>query len=735
MERVRDEALEHRTRIWDALVAFAMGFVVTGTTLAYSECIICTSPAVRGWRQMAACSVLVRRNVRRSIVRAFIIRPFGEKSGVDFDKVEAELIAPALDRLKIEGRTTGEVVEAGNIREDMFQMLLVSDLVVADISIDNPNAYYELGIRHALKEKRTFLIRAEGMTNQVPFDLRTDRYLSYDPAVPGNALDRLWEGLKDTLASERQDSPVFRVLPELREQDRAKFLPVPREFREEVEYSAKTKLMGKLALLGQEAKGSLWESEGLRMVGREQFRAKSFEGACVTLEDLRRVDPLDKETNLLLGTIYQRRGDLAQSELALRRVAGHPDAAAKDRAEALSLLGRNLKTQWRESWKALPSDRRRVHALRSPLLIQSYDAYSKGFRQDLNHFYSGLNALAMITIVLKLAEGLPEEWADRFATKVEAEQTTKQMEGQRRLLAGAVEFSIHTSKQYIEQTGQPDPWVDVSLADFRFLTSDRPGQVAHSYEAALADQPDFISDSVRTQLGVYQELSLLADKVTRVFEVLAPLPPTGTIPTPARARSILFTGHQVDTQQRKEPRFPADKEPLARAAIREAVEREAARYGSVVGIAGAASGGDILFHEVCAELGIPTNEYLALPPELYVTESVAPGGPDWVRRFYALQSRFPSPPILARTKQLPGWLRHRGDYSIWQRNNLWMLNEALTAGAENVTLIALWNGQKGDGPGGTADMIKIAQARGAETRVLDSNVIFGLSAAAATTEG
>ena len=55
-----------------------------------------------------------------------------------------------------------------------------------------------------------------------------------------------------------------------------------------------------------------------------------------------------------------------------------------------------------------------------------------------------------------------------------------------------------------------------------------------------------------------------------------------------------------------------------------------------------------------------------------------------------------------------------------------MLNEALTGGSRNVTLIALWNGKQGDGPGGTADMIAIAQQRGAETNVLNSNTIFGL---------
>ena len=180
---------------------------------------------------------------------------------------------------------------------------------------------------------------------------------------------------------------------------------------------------------------------------------------------------------------------------------------------------------------------------------------------------------------------------------------------------------------------------------------------------------------------------------------------------------IVFTGHQVDPPGRTEPRFPPGKESLAKGAIREAVQQELARWGRAVGMAGAASGGDILFHEVCAELEMPTRLYLALTADVYVMGSVAPAGPDWVRRFWALVSRLPSAPVLARARE---------DSSIWQRNNLWILEEALADGAGSVTLIALWNGKPGDAPGGTADMIESAQARGAETRILDSNLIFGL---------
>ena len=73
----------------------------------------------------------------------FIVRPFETKEGIDFDRVQKELIEPALLQLGISGGTTGEIVGQGNIRMDMFEQLLVADLVIADISIHNALAQPE----------------------------------------------------------------------------------------------------------------------------------------------------------------------------------------------------------------------------------------------------------------------------------------------------------------------------------------------------------------------------------------------------------------------------------------------------------------------------------------------------------------------------------------------------------------------------------------------------------------
>lgn len=123
------------------------------------------------------------------MARAFVIRPFGKKKDsagkeFDFEAAHATLIGPALVEAGLAGSTTGEIIDAGNIREDMFSLILEADLVICDITILNANVFYELGIRHALRRKCTLLIKQSGSADSPPFDLLTDRYLTYSLADP-----------------------------------------------------------------------------------------------------------------------------------------------------------------------------------------------------------------------------------------------------------------------------------------------------------------------------------------------------------------------------------------------------------------------------------------------------------------------------------------------------------------------------------------------------------------------
>jgi hypothetical protein len=645
-----------------------------------------------------------------SLMNAFIVRPFGIRSGIDFDKVQTDLIQPALARFEIRGGTTGKILEAGNIREDMFQQLLVADLVIADVSLHNANVFYELGIRHALRPRRTYLLRARqekprqerGPEDEVPFDLRTDRYLEYDPKEPAATLSTFVDALNQTLLSDRQDSPVFRLLPDLQAQDRARFLPVPMKFREDVELASKKGQIGILGLLGLEAGEFPWASEALRLVGRAQFSWNAFVGARATWEAVSRLDPLDVEANLLLGTIYQRLLDLDASDQALQRVSNNKQATRADRAEAFSLLGRNIKDRWKAAWQQLEGEQRSRYALRSPALLQAFDKYRQGFEEDLNSFYPGLNALSLLTIGVELAKKMPDLWEARFQSSSEAERELNILVQQRQALAGAVGISLNATKKRSQQSGGEDRWLAISLADYLFLTSDRPAAVQFEYESALAGAATFHIDSARSQLLLFDQLNLWPDKVSKALDGFPQLEAqVPSQPTAQPDRVILSTGHMIDPPGRTFPRFPGSCEGIARRAISDRLQQEIERTkGKSVGIASAACGNDILFHEICAEMGISHDVFLPLPVDRFRTESVSPAGKNWEERFDQLMRQFPSPHVLSNKEDLPSWLSSRPNYNAWQRANFWLIQEALAVGCTNITLLALWDGKAGDGPGG-----------------------------------
>ena len=129
-------------------------------------------------------------------------------------------------------------------------------------------------------------------------------------------------------------------------------------------------------------------------------------------------------------------------------------------------------------------------------------------------------------------------------------------------------------------------------------------------------------------------------------------------------------------------------------------------------IAGGASGGDILFHELCQEMHISSQIYLALPSDKYKKASVSFAGKDWDARFDKLIGELPVN-VLPQGKSK--------EDSIWEQTNLWMLKDALNEGGRNMTLIALWDGKGGDGEGGTEHMVKVAREEGAKIKIIDIN--------------
>ena len=144
----------------------------------------------------------------------------------------------------------------------MFGLILEADVVVCDMTIHNANVFYELGIRHALRKKRSVRIRGAPVADEVPFDNLTDRYLAYDVDKPDAALQQLTDTLTATLASERTDSPIFKMLPALPEVDPASVQILPQDLGEEVERAKAAKRERMAASPFSGGRNELWPKVG-----------------------------------------------------------------------------------------------------------------------------------------------------------------------------------------------------------------------------------------------------------------------------------------------------------------------------------------------------------------------------------------------------------------------------------------------------------------------------------------
>ena len=250
-------------------------------------------------------------------MQVFIVRPFGTKQLVkntaypdavpevvffDFDRVEKELILPALKSLQLDGGTTGRILESGTIGEDIISLLLLADIVIADISIDNANVFYELGKRHALKNKTTILIKCPGFEKS-PFDIPGFRYVTYDNEEPGYAIPLLIKSIQKSQLSNKNDSPVFLASPNLDIQDTEKLFIVPGEFLDETEIAIRAREPGKLALLASEADSFVWKIPAQRKIGEALVNMEAYDYARNVWEKIKDKYPHDKQANINLAAI------------------------------------------------------------------------------------------------------------------------------------------------------------------------------------------------------------------------------------------------------------------------------------------------------------------------------------------------------------------------------------------------------------------------------------------------
>jgi hypothetical protein len=158
----------------------------------------------------------------------------------------------------------------------------------------------------------------------------------------------------------------------------------------------------------------------------------------------------------------------------------------------------------------------------------------------------------------------------------------------------------------------------------------------------------------------------------------------------------------IDAPGRAHPRFPPEKVLQVRRSIAEAIwlidDPEA------WAVSGLACGGDLLFATEWLKTGRRLQGFLPREVEQFLDESVRFAGEEWVEAFREVTAD-PGVEVIGPDHDMAGL------EDPHTPNNLRMLEAALQAGGR-VQGLFLWDGEGGDGPGGTQHLISVVLESG-----------------------
>jgi tetratricopeptide (TPR) repeat protein len=658
-----------------------------------------------------------------SIRRAFVVMPFGKKKApdgieIDFDAIYADLLAPAITAAGLAPHRADADRRGGSIHLDMFQDLLLAEFVVADLTLDNPNVWYEIGVRHALRAGGAVLTYA--LRDRLPFDIAGQRMQRYtlkdgklDPDRVAAERNALTETVKATLDAwqGRRASPVYQQLPFLREPDWKtlkigdinEYWQALERWQSRVNVAMRNQRPGDILVLADEMPNSILEFEALRAAANALLKMQRPRYALKILEQARKLDPDDVRARQLEGMALGRAQRFAEAREAIRRLAeDHKDG------ETLGILARTWKDEWNQIWNA--HAQRKTDPLTAArdtaaMLQSAAAAYVEAFRLAPADYYPGINALTL----------------GRLWEQVTGRKSKLPLD----LVAAGVRWTVGVA---IER--DKDYWSRVSRAELA-LVEDRKDDAIDDYTEAAAlavDNRDrFALDSSSQQLdflgtlgfrqNIVTEAALVVDRAEKQLDALL----GARIVQPANV--VLFSGHMIDNPanrgvgKARPPRFPPGKIDAAAASIRKALDRIGAGAGDL-GLCGGASGGDLLFAEACLERGMRLELRLAREEPEFLAESVTFADPDhrWEQSFERVKEN-PATSVFIMPEELGPTPE---GVSVHDRCNRWMLYTALSQGLLKISFVTLWDGEPGDGPGGTQNMVELVRTlTGRQPEIID----------------
>ncbi|HEV3219341.1 MAG TPA: TRAFs-binding domain-containing protein [Candidatus Acidoferrales bacterium] len=338
----------------------------------------------------------------------FVLMPFGKKTDgagrvVDFDEVYKQLIAPAVKAADLDAIRADEEQVGGSIHKPMFERLMLCDYALADLTGANPNVYYELGIRHAVRPRSTIIIFAGG--TPLPFDIANLRGLPYQinsagvPVETEPSVEAITARFRSAREEPGDDSPLFQLIdgmPRI-EVDHAK----TDIFRERVQYSKDFKRrLADARAENVEAVRAI--AQGGELANLNEVEAGTVIDLFLSFRDMKAYQDMVDLHARMPKPLQHSRLVREQLGLALNRLGKWKEAeeillgVIKDYGESSetnALLGRIYKDRWDAARTAGQSLEARG------LLKRAVAAYLAGFEADWRDCYPGINAVTLMEMM------------------------------------------------------------------------------------------------------------------------------------------------------------------------------------------------------------------------------------------------------------------------------------------------------------------------------------------------
>ena len=412
----------------------------------------------------------------------FVVMGFGKKTDyptgrvIDLDKSYQYIIKPAAEEAGLQCVRADEIIHSGTIDVPMYEQLLNADVVVADVSTSNCNAFYELGVRHALRPYTTITIAEDKMV--FPFDVNHIAIRKYQHL--GDGIDfgevlrmkgELREAIRAIAAKPTDDSPVYTFLKDLRP-------PV----RGAKEAGLKLAMAG---ITSQEPAAK--DSANTETVSTLMTQAQAA---------LDKSDFLTAKSLLVVVKSMMPNDPYVAQKLALATYKSKlpdPTQALKDAHAILTELNPEISTDTETLglWGAVHKRLWEITGDRSYLDISIF-AYEKGFYLK-NDYYNGINLAYLFND--RAALSVPPESVADFVCAERA---------RRRVLA--ICDSLLQSGRHL--AGQDEYWIRATMAE-AWLGLGDAAKSKQTLDAAFALQPSpsqWMRDSTVDQLQKLEKL-------------------------------------------------------------------------------------------------------------------------------------------------------------------------------------------------------------------------------------